>query len=45
MVKLLLECGADPEKSGASWSTPLAWARKKNHDEVANILQSVERQH
>jgi ankyrin repeat protein len=45
MVKLLLECGADPEKSGASWSTPLAWARKKDHDEVANVLQSIERQH
>jgi ankyrin repeat protein len=45
LVKLLLDCGADPEKSGASWSTPLAWAQKKNHDEVVNVLQSGERQH
>lgn len=45
MVKLLLDCGADPEKSGAPWSTPLEWAQKKNHDEVVKVLQSVERQH
>ena len=45
MVKLLLDCGADPEKSGAPWSTPLAWAQKKNHEDVANVLQAVEPQH
>lgn len=45
MVKLLLDCGADPEKSGAPWSIPLAWAQRKNHDEVVNVLQSVEPQH
>ena len=38
MVKLLLENGADPNKSGASWSTPLAWARRKNHSEIERIL-------
>lgn len=38
MVKLLLENGADPNKSGAPWSTPVAWARKKNHAEVQKIL-------
>ena len=45
IVKLLLDCGADRNKSGASWSTPLAWARRKNHDEVENVLQSPEMQH
>ncbi len=38
MAKLLLESGADPNKSGAPWSTPLAWARKKNHSEVERVL-------
>jgi ankyrin repeat protein len=37
MVALLLERGADPIKSGASWSTPLAWARKKGHAEIASM--------
>jgi ankyrin repeat protein len=45
VVKLLLDCGADPDKSGASWATPLAWARKKNHDEIENLLQSPELPH
>ena len=39
MVKLLLESGADPNKSGASWSTPLAWARRRNHTQVEKILR------
>jgi hypothetical protein len=38
---LLLERGADPNRSGASWSTPLAWARKKGHAEIeADLLRS-----
>lgn len=45
IVKLLLDCGADPDKSGAPWATPLAWARKKSHDEVENLLKSPELQH
>ena len=45
MVKLLLDCGADPDKAGAAWSTPLAWARKKNHAEVELALQNRERPH
>jgi uncharacterized protein len=45
LVKLLLDCGADRDKSGAPWSTPLAWARRKRHDEVESILQSSEMQH
>ena len=40
IVKLVLDCGADPTKSDAPWSTPLAWARKKNHDDVERLLQS-----
>ena len=38
MVEYLLSKGADPNKSGAQWSTPLAWARKKGHKEIENIL-------
>lgn len=41
MVQLLLQRGADPNLSGASWSTPLAWARKKGHAEIeADLLRS-----
>ena len=35
MVALLLERGADPNKAGAAWSTPLAWAQKKGHGAIA----------
>ena len=38
MVEYLLSKGADPNKSGALWSTPLAWARKKGHIEIEKIL-------
>ena len=38
MVAFLLERGADPEKAGAPWGTPLAWARKKGFSEIANDL-------
>ena len=39
LVKLLLGHGADPNRSGAVWSTPLAWAMKKKHIEIENILR------
>lgn len=39
MVEYLLKQGADPNKSGASWSTPIQWARKKGHIEVERIFQ------
>jgi ankyrin repeat protein len=39
MVRLLLERGADPNKSGATWATPLAWARKKGHAEIQTDLE------
>lgn len=38
-VKLLLKKGADPNLSGAPWSTPLAWALRRGHTEVAEFLK------
>ena len=45
IVKLLLDCGADRNKAGAPWSTPLAWARRKNHDEVELFLETRDLPH
>jgi hypothetical protein len=39
MVALLLDRGADPNFSGAPWSTPLAWARKKGQGEIEEALR------
>jgi ankyrin repeat protein len=41
MARFLLERGADPNKSGASWATPLAWARKKGHTPIEADLTSA----
>ena len=38
VVTFLLERGADPNASGASWSTPLSWARRKGHAEIEAAL-------
>jgi ankyrin repeat protein len=38
MVDYLLAQGADINKAGASWATPLAWAQKKGHTHIENIL-------
>jgi ankyrin repeat protein len=38
MVKYLLAQGADPEKAGAPWATPLSWVKKKGHIEIEEIL-------
>jgi len=38
MVKYLLQQGADPNKAGASWATPLAWAKKKGFAEIEEML-------
>ena len=38
MVEYLLSKGADPNKSGASWSTPVEWARKKQHRKIEEVL-------
>ena len=40
MVQLLLERGADPNAGGASWSPPLAWAERKGHDRIAEMLRA-----
>ena len=40
MVRFLLEQGADPNKSGAVWSTPLAWAQMKGHSEIEGLLRN-----
>ncbi len=42
MVEYLLSQGADINKAGASWATPLAWARKKGHMEIEKILKNFE---
>jgi ankyrin repeat protein len=39
MVDYLLSKGAAINKAGAEWSTPLAWAEKKEHKEIAKILR------
>lgn len=41
MVKYLLKQGADPNKSGASWATPLAWAKKKKFPEIEETLRKA----
>lgn len=38
MVKYLLQQGANPNKAGASWATPLAWAKKKGFVEIEKVL-------
>lgn len=41
IVRLLLDRGADPNRAGASWATPLAWAVKKGHSDIAAMLRSA----
>jgi hypothetical protein len=38
IVKLLLDAGADPTRSGAAWSAPIAWAEKNGHAEIVKML-------
>lgn len=38
-VELLLERDADPTAAGAEWATPLAWAEKRGHSEVTEVLR------
>jgi ankyrin repeat protein len=38
-VELLLEKGADPNGAGAPWATPLAWAERRRHTEIAALLR------
>jgi ankyrin repeat protein len=40
LVKLLLARGADPIESGAEpWATPSSWAERRQHGEIASILE------
>jgi len=39
MVNYLLARGADINKAGASWATPLEWAKKKEQDEIEMIMR------
>lgn len=39
MVNYLIAKGADINKAGASWATPLAWTKKKGHTEIEKILR------
>ena len=40
LVELLLARGADPIEGGAEpWATPLAWAERRRHPEIASILR------
>jgi ankyrin repeat protein len=39
MVEYLLAQGADSNKAGAPWATPLAWATKKGQSEIEKILR------
>jgi ankyrin repeat protein len=41
VAELLLDRGADPNRAGASWATPLAWAVKKGHSDIAAMLRSA----
>jgi len=36
---LLLERGADPNRAGAPWATPLAWSRMKGHAALEDDLR------
>jgi ankyrin repeat protein len=39
MVIFLLERGADPNKSGAPWATPIRWAQRKAHQRIVDYLE------
>lgn len=41
MVLYLLQQGADPNRAAAAWATPLAWARKKGHWVIEEILMKA----
>ena len=39
-VDLLLANGADPNAAGTNWATPLAWAERRRHEEIAAKLRA-----
>lgn len=40
MVKLLLERGANRQAAGAAWATPIAWAARRGHNSIVELLQA-----
>ena len=38
LVEFLLDRNADPNLADAPWATPMAWAKKEGHAEIAKIL-------
>jgi ankyrin repeat protein len=38
LARFLLKSGADPNRADAPWSTPLAWARKRGHSLIEELL-------
>jgi hypothetical protein len=41
LTRLYLERGADPVEANAEpWATPLAWATKRGHHEIVELLRS-----
>ena len=40
MARWFLENGADPNGSDAPWATPLAWAERRGHEEIAMLLRA-----
>jgi len=40
LVEFLLDRGADPALAAAPWATPLAWARRKGHARIAELLRA-----
>ena len=43
LARLYLDRGADPTLAGAEWATPLAWAEKKGHDDIADLIGRYEK--
>jgi len=41
MVEFLMKQGADINKAGATWATPLEWAKKKGHANIEFILRDA----
>ena len=39
MVEYLISQGADLNKAGALWATPLEWAKKKEQTEIEKVLR------
>ena len=39
LVGLLLDSGADPNAAGAVWATPVAWAKRRGHEQIVKMLR------